>query len=538
MKRLAVTHMVRRGYPAYQDPGARTWAPWHQCKLRRTGHVPHSAYRRDAHPGGPVLASVEPSYLRRPLARPAEICQYRYIPMEITSDLGNEMVDSIPIERIRSNSFLSRPQPAGLERDALRPNSAVLPPFDQSKISRETEHTPPAAAGRRRIWDFDTHLHCSIIGTCLSTAELRHILIKLGLKEATTASEHDLHASGVLLASQRHGGAKLLHKALDRRHHISINQFGKAKTPEGVCALWQGAVRRGEIPGAYWAALTHPATNDSLLRDVFAEVHMLSHLVGAANRADIRRLRQLESEKAELEAKVGRQQQQLRDAVVSRDATIRDLRHALEERIMHERASAAQDCSEPHPRILAELAIDLKRRLDTAETRSERLERQLDACRSALITERSARAGIEKQNRDLREELAGIEATLAGIAEIGSTEPQPPRLLNLTLLYVGGRPAQIGHLREFAERSGAAFLHHDGGIEERGGILQGLVSRADAVLFPVDCVSHSAMLLVKRICRQSGKPILPLRSGGLASFCSALNQCAAIASPSPLGQGA
>jgi hypothetical protein len=99
-------------------------------------------------------------------------------------------------------------------------------------------------------------------------------------------------------------------------------------------------------------------------------------------------------------------------------------------------------------------------------------------------------------------------------------------LSNLTLLYVGGRQAQIGHLREFAERSGVVFLHHDGGVEERGGVLQGLASRADAVLFPVNYVSHAAMLLVKRICQQSGKPILPLRSAGLTSLCGALNRLA------------
>jgi hypothetical protein len=79
----------------------------------------------------------------------------------------------------------------------------------------------------------------------------------------------------------------------------------------------------------------------------------------------------------------------------------------------------------------------------------------------------------------------------------------------MTLLYVGGRQARIGHLRELAERSGAEFLHHDGGIEEREGLLPGLVSRADAVVFPVDCISHAAMSLVKRLCQQGGKPFVP-----------------------------
>jgi hypothetical protein len=77
-------------------------------------------------------------------------------------------------------------------------------------------------------------------------------------------------------------------------------------------------------------------------------------------------------------------------------------------------------------------------------------------------------------------------------------------------------------LRALAECCGAIFLHHDGGIEERSGLLPGLVSRADVVLFPVDCVSHAAMSLVKRLCQQAGKPFMPLRSAGLAPFCAAL----------------
>lgn len=400
----------------------------------------------------------------------------------------------------------------------------------ERKISGRAEECIGAPPGRRKIWDFATHLHCSIIGTCLSTAELRHILIKVGRQGAATASEHDLHASGVLVASQRNEGAKLLHKALDRRHRVSINRFDKAKTAEAVRAAWKEAVQRGDIPGAYWAALSHPATNDVLLREIFADVHMLSHLVGAANRADIRRLRQLEDENAQLEGKVGRQQQQLRDAIVSRDATIRELRDALEERIMRDRNSTVQHSPEPDAEIWANLLADLKRHLVTAESRCEHLKRQIEECRSLLVAERNAHAETVRQNGELRLELDEIEASLAGISGVGDPSEAPPRLSNLTLLYVGGRQAQIGHLRAFAERSGALFLHHDGGIEERSGLLQGLISRADAVLFPVDCISHAAMSLIKRTCRQAGKPFLPLRGAGLAPFCAALNSGALLLS--------
>ena len=46
----------------------------------------------------------------------------------------------------------------------------------------EWKDAAPATHTRRKIWEFDTNLHCSIIGTCLTTAELRQALGKAGLK--------------------------------------------------------------------------------------------------------------------------------------------------------------------------------------------------------------------------------------------------------------------------------------------------------------------------------------------------------------------
>jgi hypothetical protein len=99
----------------------------------------------------------------------------------------------------------------------------------------------------------------------------------------------------------------------------------------------------------------------------------------------------------------------------------------------------------------------------------------------------------------------------------------------LSLLYVGGRPSQVSHLRALGEQLGVMFLHHDGGVEDRSGLLSGLVSRADVVMFPVDCVSHEAVASVKRLCRQTAKPYVPLRSAGLSSFVAALGRANAVA---------
>jgi hypothetical protein len=234
----------------------------------------------------------------------------------------------------KSPGFARTDVAVGASRPARRSNSGCL------------IVTPPAAPAepkRRRIWELSGNFHCSIIGTCLTTGELRHVLIKMQLPGAEKESDHELHGRAVLLAQKRDQASKQLQKALDRRHRLIVNQFNKARTTDELSTLWAAAVQRAEIPGAYWAVLTHPQVSEDLARHAFGEVHMLSHLVGAANRADIRRLRDLEGENAALQEKLARQQKQLRDAAVIRDATVANLNQALGKAIV----SARQDDSTP-----------------------------------------------------------------------------------------------------------------------------------------------------------------------------------------------
>jgi hypothetical protein len=374
---------------------------------------------------------------------------------------------------------------------------------------------------RRRIWDINASLHCSIIGTCLSTAELRSLLIRLQLGDAETASDHDLHGQGVLLARNRDAAAKVLNKALDRRHQLAINQLAKVRSEADVAAFWSDAVKRGDIPGAYWAVLTHPDTGEALLRRVFGEVHMLSHLVGAANRADIRRLHQLEQENAELLAKIERQQAQLRDALVVRDAKLRELSDALARRIEAEAGGTSLDETPAQSAALCTVIAGLERKLAAETARRERAERRLGESTSARAEAEAAGRHAAQERDALREELAAAEESLGSLLDDGGEE----RMLDLrgmSVLYIGGRPNQIDHLRAVSERASARFLHHDGGVDERSGLLPGLISRADIAMFPVDCVSHEAALMVKRLCRQSGKPWIPLRTASVTAFLAAL----------------
>ncbi len=366
---------------------------------------------------------------------------------------------------------------------------------------------------RSKLWELPEHMHCSVIGTCLTGEDLRRCMAEAGLiRKADT--EHDLHGRAVGLAGHNSPGAKLLQRALDAAHDLAVKQFRRAKSADAVQRLWAAALERGDIPGPYWALLTHPNCDYGLRRDAFGRVHMLSHLVGAANRADIKQLADLAAVNAGLAAKVQRQQERLQVDITARDRTIQALQDELARRDL---APARTDAPrEPAPPLLH---AGSHRRLQAAERRSASLEAKLAQRTKALDQERAGRLAAQEDGARTAAELAATEAALARGNAAGD---MPAAVAGRVLLYVGGHPHQVAALRTLTGRLGGAFTYHDGGVEAQISLLSGLVSRADLVLFPVDCVSHEAALAVKRLCRASGKLFLPLRSAGQGAFLAAL----------------
>jgi Uncharacterized protein conserved in bacteria (DUF2325) len=392
------------------------------------------------------------------------------------------------------------------------------------KPAMALEATSPQPARRSKIWDLSDTLHCSIIGTCLSNAELRHVLVRMHVTGAQAADDHDLHVMGVMLAGRREAGAKLLQRALDRRHGMAIKQYARAKDEATLRRMWDESVQSGDIPGAYWALLSQPAATEAIVKKAFRDVHMLSHLVGAANRADIRRLRQLEKENGALIEKVNRQQQQLRDGFTSRDETIRRLNEMLVGRAEHPSdGEPASDSAIREIEALRNVIAEVTRKLGQETARRERLEQRLNAT-SATLQKMEATLQRAIDERDaLARDIASIEDHVVGLLgpAIGDGEGTL-ELAGQTVLYVGARAHQIPQIKALVERAGARFLHHDGGIEHSSTLLPGLISRADHLFFPIDCISHDAAATIKRLCRQLEKPYHPLRTAGLATLVSAL----------------
>lgn len=381
---------------------------------------------------------------------------------------------------------------------------AALPAWDAAGA------VPRKVPRRDRIWDLSPNLHCSVIGTCLTTGELRQLFGKLGNADAKAASSHSIHHRAVQAAGREDLAGKLLNKLLDRKHDGFVRRFAKAATRDALAVFWRAALEAGDIAGAYWATLTHPLCDDALVREAFGEVHMLSHLVGTSNRLDLARLRRLEEDLAERDETIARQQARLH-------------LNAIELCRRQERIEALERITRapsPEPARPADDAdrLGLLRRADAAEARCRRLESERDGSGAQMRDAQTALAAAKARETDLLHELEELNAWLAAAPE----EADTVSFEGATLLYVGGRPGQVEQLRDLTQKRGGTLLAHDGGIENSHGLLPGLVARADAVFFPVDCVSHGAVAIAKKHCRDAGKPFVPLRHASVACFANAV----------------
>lgn len=372
---------------------------------------------------------------------------------------------------------------------------------------------------RRRIDEIPGKWHCSIIGTCLPLAELRKIAVKARLDIPRDADDYHVHGAVVHTCGGSRLISRLLTKALDKRFPGQIARFARARTEAELTELWTAHVKSGDVPGAYWALMSHPVDCATLRQHAYGEVHMLSHLSGASQRVDMRRQAELEQQLASRAAEV--------DALIAERtrwrATEAALRHDLAALDLHRRRS------EELERRVAELEssaalTDLRQELrdekagaDRLRLRVERLTDQLDRlrCEIAELTEQNARLVARSADLELRLcETAGLAANDAA--------PAPLDLARRRILYVGGMSRTVAHLKAIVDRHNGEFLHHDGGLEEGSERLDGALSQADAVLCPVTCISHDAVDRIKRTCRRSCKAFMPLPSHSVSTFVRAL----------------
>jgi len=380
-----------------------------------------------------------------------------------------------------------------------------------------------AQARRTRLADLDANFGCSIIGTCLRTTELRKLVAKFKNLGGHAATDLEVHHAAVELAVEAGAGAKALTKLLDDRYAPVIQRFRSAKSAESVSALWAEAMKAGEIAGAYWSVMTHPCSTPELRKRAFGDVHMLSHLVGAANRADIRQLVALERENAELKEKTERQQSRLREINVQHQEIVQQLTNKVLNLACRLHIESEDDAGFAGELSALRNAVqDKQREASLHASRREEAERSLAVYREQMRRLQAKYDQAMVLVSELQVELGAMERQFEDAPKLHTGTSGLGAMAGRRLVYVGGRPSSTVAIRNLCERAGIDLTVHDGGIEDRKGLLAAAVPGAALVLFPVDCVDHDSVGTLKRLCQRHGVNFVPLRSAGVASFVSAL----------------
>jgi hypothetical protein len=131
-------------------------------------------------------------------------------------------------------------------------------PRERWVASSETSPSGIAASGvparQRKLWEIMDGMHCSVIGTCLSLAEIRKVARRLLEDLPRRVSDYHLHSIMVHHAQTKNLVSEALNKALNRRHEAALRRFARAQSEDAVRELWRGALAAGDAPGPYWAS--------------------------------------------------------------------------------------------------------------------------------------------------------------------------------------------------------------------------------------------------------------------------------------------
>jgi hypothetical protein len=355
---------------------------------------------------------------------------------------------------------------------------------------------------------------CSIVGTCLTLKETEKMARRFGY--AGDRSSYQLHSWAVEACQRVPEVGKYLQKYLSDKYRLTMKRLDECEGEE-LGRAWKEAVQEGRVAGAYWAILTRLDAPEGVVKQVFSDVHMMSHLQGSEVRAELKELDFLRQDNHGLQERLNQ--------LANRFEQVRQEREELK-RSLSGKGAEVLDLG----RRLVKLGQSPDGQMQGREL--HRLKRENQALADRLAHEQKARERLEM--RLFQETVRQLPGIRLG-PEIGGATPEEtappdevcplaagedcPRFCNKCILFVGGMDRLEPHYRSLVENDfGGKFMRHDGDCRNGQDRLINMVKRAEAVICPINCNSHRACLCVKKICKDLNKPCVLMRNSGLGSL--------------------
>ncbi|MBF0098599.1 MAG: DUF2325 domain-containing protein [Magnetococcales bacterium] len=391
----------------------------------------------------------------------------------------------------------------------------------------------------RSIWELEKSLYCPLVGSCLTSGDVRRLIAKMDPELGRHGSDYALHRQMVAVVEQPGPLRKWLQRRLEEKHRRHATPFLQTSAPERIRELWHKAAQEGHLDAAFWAVMSHPQLSDTLRNSLYGEFHILAH--EAMHEKIALQRQQLHHEESLLVLRTRLQeehQQRLKSqselsGALSRNATLGQQVQLLEQKLLQLEATRTRQDHRAEVEALKEKILRLEQTLAHAQSSNLALRTELDPLRSALQSLRTDKAQQAQELAMLSQERGQLAEQLylasppcateqGALCNAANCTESSCCLAGKCVLYVGGVTHMRQLYRSLVENQSGRFLYHDGGAGDGRQTLDQVMTKADAIFCPIECISHDACLRIKRFCQQNGRTFVPLRSPGLSSFARGL----------------
>lgn len=384
---------------------------------------------------------------------------------------------------------------------------------EQASTCKQNSVEPGALASRRRrIWELGPACHCPLIGVGLPLDGLRKLVGK-ALGGAVLADDYHVHVGAVTECGARNRLSQALQKELERRYASVVKRFHAAKTAQQLGQLWRAAMIEGDVPGAFWAGLTHARCDGALEEQMCRDLHMVQHQAGASVRADMHKLHALQQHNANLSSELVQFKQRSGAQLLEKLLEL-DQRNAL--------LMQARELAIGRDGVIASLRFDLAQLQASVPGLESRTCLAQRVCQMEQREQALKLQIVELKQDKLQAPAAGVESPAPASAAAPVRTPMPIRLLDQSVLCVGGRSGNVATYRALVEGGGAQFAHHDGGLEDNVKLLDASLAAADLVICQTGCISHGAYWRVKDHCKRTGKRCVFIDNPSISSLARGL----------------
>ncbi|MGL1931023.1 MAG: DUF2325 domain-containing protein [Desulfotalea sp.] len=377
----------------------------------------------------------------------------------------------------------------------------------------------------RKIWELPHGYQCSVIGTCLNDRELKKINLRKDINGGTFSSSFELHNRFVNFAYSKCKASITMHNLLVNKYRLQLSIFHKVCEDEQLDMLWEEAKENGKIAGAYWAMCTHPHISSDLLTKYYGEIHMISHdSVQTLNRAK-KQIDKLRTKEIKLQA----ENIAIKNKLIHKNDLLNSELNTLKVITSTQNKLPAPDFI---PEIQKPNYNDNQKQIHNLQNKNKGLLTQLNKVESTLTSQELLITQLKIELQNQKEENIKIEKNILtqltnncqDCDAVNTCSCPGINLCGKIVLYVGGQHKMIPHYKKLIEKNGGSFIHHDGGKEESKKKLPGMLVQADAVMCPIDCISHNACLTVKKLCKYYQKQYVMMRTSGLSSLANGLEK--------------